>query len=528
MYANITRPITPADEMRREMARMNRNMLELAEGSRQNRRNERRHTIGILENIRSLMQKPPRAICLCIAVLTLCQLTPACSITNSISAMTESCVQKDAKTMECSFKQSLQLAFQARNQTNCVLLSDNDNRPFGAAVLSVPEIRLVCKPEIRFFTRDYVMKATSSKRCPLSGSCQYGTCSNISLQSHIPELGAANHMPGFSFCEDSPSCWLSGCFICNEPACLFYRTYANPVDEKIGTIFSCPSWEVQVIVNIDISHGSKISKHSVNLKLDSPQAAVDGLSLALISVTTPPATYLTNEFLTDDSRTAVLPRLAAAGAPQCDTRESAKEFNKSCTLKSSTCSCRSAGYQARCNCQTPNPMAYLRDRAALLPKVIGGTTLKQSQGIVYSETQISDLQLQLTMENFKMKVKTDFSQCFIEPSPLKGCGDCGQGAEFTYLCYTNRGEALAHVTCPSSNFSVHCDVSKVMRKTILTLPSGKLQEECELRCPDSKVKFVLRGDLHLASSRDLVIESLTSLNVSQPSFSVGQWLKVVG
>lgn len=46
IYANITKPITPVDEMRWEMARMNRNIFELAEGSRQNRRNERRHTIG--------------------------------------------------------------------------------------------------------------------------------------------------------------------------------------------------------------------------------------------------------------------------------------------------------------------------------------------------------------------------------------------------------------------------------------------------------------------------------------------------
>lgn len=517
------RPISPVEVMQGEVARMSQNLAEIA-------LNEVPGTSGttpnVLNNFRKIACRTMQNLFVLTFAAQTINLANACSISTSVTATTEQCVQSDELHMECSFRQSIMLSFPTQGQSNCVLFSNSEDRPFGNVKLTIPFSDKVCKKDTRFFTRDYVMKTSSSRRCVLVGSCGYETCGNVSLDTHISELGNfVNQAPGFTKCADTPGGWTAGCFVFH-PSCLFYRSYANAIDDKIGTVFRCVDWKTEISVHIEIQQSHKLQKEVVKLRLDEPQVEVKGISISLISLTSDTSTAILDEFVTDNIRTAVLPNYGDQFAPQCNTTEEAKAFNESCKISSTACECRPASNHASCDCREFRPMTYLSNKLSLLPKDVGGVRLKQVGGRVISETKAANIQLQLSMDGFKLKTKIDFSRCEIESSRLLGCGDCGQGAEFSYVCSTNFGESLGFISCPSANFSVHCTNEKIERKTHLTLPSGRFSESCMVRCPNSTSQIKISGMLHLAPNMDEVIDHFVASNFSEIQTTPIDWLIV--
>lgn len=528
MYVNYPSSSAPHTElMRREIQKLQENLagarqeLEAGQGVLQ-----RRGSGCLFGSLKSLAGSVANKMVIVAMLAGLLVATHACSVTTSLGSMTETCVQTGKDTMECKFRSSLLMSFQTGDHSYCVLLSDNNPKPIGHIRFTVSEVKLVCKPAIRYYTRDYKMSVTSSKRCLLAGSCQLGSCSNTTLQADIPELGAvATHSPGFTYCQDSSGCWTAGCFIC-ENSCLFYRVHATAIDDKIGTVYSCPSWEIEVSLKIEITRGNHTAVRMTSLRLDTPQLEIEGMSLVLTSLTMPPATYLNEEFITDGRRTALLPKSGSLRTLECDSVEAAHAFNNSCKLPASMCSCRAANNRAKCNCEERRPMLHLSDRASLVPNRIGSVLVKQNNGTVYTETSISDMQVQLSFDGFSLKTKVDNSKCSLEWTNLQGCGSCSVASELSYVCRTNQGESIGHVYCKTAKFAVHCDENGTQRKTYLGLPSGKFSESCRLICPNSATKHVIEGYLHLATDIDRTVETLISTNVSTSSSTLLEWLSV--
>lgn len=147
---------------------------------------------------------------------------------------------------------------------------------------------------------------------------------------------------------------------------------------------------------------------------------------------------------------------------------------------------------------------------------------------MYSETGTSNVQIQLSLDGIKLSTKIDDASCKLECSALVGCGDCGgDGAEFSYVCITSFGEALGHVFCAHTSFSVHCTKESVERRTLLSLPSGRISEACFLSYPNSNNSFMLNGLLHLAPAMDQILNKLVSSNVKRQTGSIWEgWFTV--
>lgn len=231
--------------------------------------------------------------------------------------------------------------------------------------------------------------------------------------------------------------------------------------------------------------------------------------------------------MTDNLRTAILPRHSSHLSVQCPSLAHAVAFNTSCLVPREICPyCTTVDKRAKCVCEPFRPLQYLNDSKAILPQRVGATVLKQQNGHVFSDTQLSDLQLQLSFDKLTLKTKMDFSQCSLEPVSLVGCGSCGSGATWSYFCTTDFGETLGHVFCPSSNFSVVCTSSKVLRQVILTLPSGRISEKCRLMCPHSVSEVPLQGSLHLAPNVDLMLATFVPTNATQTHGTLLDWFHV--
>jgi len=84
------------------------------------------------------------------------------------------------------------------------------------------------------------------------GSCSESKCGVVKLDTIVEELKVeSSSYPGFSYCSESCGCWACNCFSC-EAACLFYRVYAKPTS-SIFEVFSCPIWELNVLVKVKLS-----------------------------------------------------------------------------------------------------------------------------------------------------------------------------------------------------------------------------------------------------------------------------------
>uniref|UniRef100_A0AC34GHF8 Phlebovirus glycoprotein G2 fusion domain-containing protein n=1 Tax=Panagrolaimus sp. ES5 TaxID=591445 RepID=A0AC34GHF8_9BILA len=169
----------------------------------------------------------------------------ACSDVVSLSAIQESCLM-ESTGLSCTFNQQTLLSLSPHGQTSCLLLKNNRDENIGMVTLNVAKVAAYCKPHTLYFTREYIIKSKSSKRCRSAGSCHDSNCEETDLQTKISELnGEANDSPGYTYCAASCGCITCSCFYCS-PGCLFWRTYAIPKSEKIYEVFSCSSWEQRI------------------------------------------------------------------------------------------------------------------------------------------------------------------------------------------------------------------------------------------------------------------------------------------
>ncbi|KHN70739.1 Envelope glycoprotein, partial [Toxocara canis] len=155
-------------------------------------------------------------------------LSHACSISTLLQASQSSCLQYENGSFECILTTSARLMVAPQGQQSCLLLKDMNSRPLGTLTIQLKKIALRCKKKSLYFTRSFQMAVASSKRCSAAGSCSGNKCTNITIDTKLPEFEKhVNDAPGFTYCMESSGCAACGCFLC-DPACLFYRTYARP------------------------------------------------------------------------------------------------------------------------------------------------------------------------------------------------------------------------------------------------------------------------------------------------------------
>lgn len=186
-------------------------------------------------------------------------------------------------------------------QETCLIINTYEGTPLGTLKLYIDNIELKCHAKNAYFTRDFNMKVEAIKRCPKAGSCTGSKCHQYTSTSKIKEISdMANSRPGFTGCASVPGC-APTCFFCTD-ACLFFRTYAEPITETIYEVFECPLWSFQVraVVIMELNTGETF-KQEVMLE-PGIQSEWRNFKMTLVGVTDPPSPILSKMFLTDGTR----------------------------------------------------------------------------------------------------------------------------------------------------------------------------------------------------------------------------------
>ncbi|MCP3661158.1 MAG: hypothetical protein GY696_01475, partial [Gammaproteobacteria bacterium] len=180
-------------------------------------------------------------------------------------------------------------------------------------MIETKKIQIKCNKASEYFTRDFRLETSSVKLCPTVRSCSGHECPSITSDTKIDEIDKrVNSHPGVTSCTASCACAGCGCFYCTS-ACLFYRYFATPKSDTIYHIFSCPTWIYIVTVTTRFlkNNGNEVTTFSLE---PGKPAHMRGLSIALISVTSPPVPITGTKFLSDGTRTSIIESSTAGQA----------------------------------------------------------------------------------------------------------------------------------------------------------------------------------------------------------------------
>ncbi len=402
--------------------------------------------------------------------------------------------------MNCILTETTRLALVPQGQDTCLLVRDPNGEPLGTLSLEVEKITLECLVKNDYYTRSFNMKVDSSKRCSTQGSCTGNKCGDIHKDSKIDELsGTPNESPGFTYCAESCGCWACECFICTA-GCLFYRTYAVPATDTVYEVFSCPVWQFKVSATARITLQGETTSHNFDLR---PGTGITwrNMKLTLISITNPPVPILGSQFLTDGSKTVMVkasnggqPISGTIGELQCANREKASVFD--CYLPHDNCQCQPQETQASCYCTERTLESLFTEIEHVIPIQTQGISIFGSGRNLEAEYNgIASLEVQVSLEGFKLSTKIEKNKCVIKPIAFAGCYSCLTGAKLKFECHTDFGEALAHVKCGKGTFSTICTNVGVKATAAMTFSQAHVSETCEVNCPAGTTNFKIDGTL---------------------------------
>ncbi len=461
---------------------------------------------------RFIYQPKPTILATIIFFATFFPSAESCSAATMLTATTRDCTpwEKDESFQQCTLTEVTRLALVPQGQNTCLMIKKPDGTPLGTLKLQIEQIQMVCKKKNEYFTRSYKMDVVASKRCSHSGSCHGEKCNAYNKDSKIEELnGEAYKYPGFTYCQDSCGCWGCQCFFCDD-GCLFYRTYATPSSTTTYEVFSCPIWEFSIDVKLSM-HGSsgKITTHKLILK-PGIKMKWRNLEITLIGIVSPPTPILGKTFITDKTRTILAPTsnsgqpvAGTIGALQCSNEEAGKEF-KNCFLPHDICQCVPQGEKVSCTCANMDIEPLFEDAEYVLPLKMSGLTISNFESTVTAEFHsIASLEAQVSMTNLHLTFLSDKSTCKISPGQFEGCYSCITSAQLNYICTTDKGEALAYVSCGQGSFTAQCNASGINSTTTMAFHKAQIKEQCDVTCNGGTTNFQLEGTLTFVNKHQL-------------------------
>jgi hypothetical protein len=436
-----------------------------------------------------------------------------CSRIETMVAGKRSCVVKNSGGLrECTFSQTTQVGLSPQGQSSCLLFHTDEDKLASRMVFSIKSVGWQCKYKTRYFTRDVVGKYKSVHTCGGQTFSTSGACERIkplasTVESRPEEMDEITLQKlGILTCHRGCKC--AGCSDCTSCALstVLTKWYLEPTSSHIYEVGWCPDYDFRIDMDVQYIDSTEIKKEEVNLV---PGTIVKSsirpeVTFTLLSVSVPQAPALSQWFIKGPNSIAMIdgaietdPIRGTYSQLVCLTREGAAGL-RDCKF-ADVCLCSAGVSGDSCNCIDVGLDSYF-DSAKTLPRFVGDMEIfqdKKTSSIQVSRSGSTALTLQISALGYNITDVSDENTCVLTPVSLVGCYNCEAGAQFTFMCATNFGQAAARVLCSvGSPFSVMCEVSSTQQKIIrLFFSVPTINTVCTVSCPAGESSFGLQGSL---------------------------------
>ena len=190
-----------------------------------------------------------------------------------------------------------------------------------------------------------------------------------------------------------------------------------------------------------------------------------------------------------------------------------------CTLDPLACiNCQPVGNNVKCLChEIKSEQIFTMDNS--LPFDHNGLVIQEKDGQLMASPALTAATLELKLKGFKLKTEVQLNNCKIEKANLSGCYDCQRGTYLEVECFTDFGDSLANVICPSAKFFTQCSPKGTHKTLSLPFTHAEVDEQCDVYCGTSSSKFQLKAQLALP---EVTVDSDWTL-VGSPSIYPWTW-----
>ncbi|EFO98774.1 hypothetical protein CRE_02787 [Caenorhabditis remanei] len=394
-------------------------------------------------------------------------------------------------------------------------LDTDDDDIFLSLKIEAEAIIMQCNKHVIFYSRDHKLEWEYMKRCDTAGSCSIDKCVSIKPNEDLPELSnRAKSSPGYTSCAPGCGCVNCGCFYC-DPACLFYRYYAQPTSETLYEVSRCATWSPILRLKVTLNENSTIRQDLLpGVKFQLPGT---NISITAINLDNPPipahlAPFITaysdgyavwHSFTHTQPSAPGVPTRGLVGELHCATKSDAESFD--CTFDPALCRCVGFATKVSCECRTSKISDYkLENRLPFKGQHHTIQFDRQKERITIESVQDSLVALQVEAVNATINRQTTITRCTAtQIGSLSGCHSCEKGAKTTIGC-SSRTSIKALLDCPNFQTSIECGLKEVKTEIIMSISSDAKESmlvdfNCSVSC--GIVSLVqIRGQLDFEST----------------------------
>lgn len=473
-------------------------------------------------------------------IITLFVQIEGCDKVSSISASQNHCrIDPKSGYKTCSFDQTTLLNFSPGNQDLCMSFHDSNNTIIGNIIIKPIHFVSTCRKKSEYYTRDHEIVYETVTRCPWTSGCKGSSCSSINLNSSIPDLSnAANNAPGYSFCEDGRGCAHDGCGWCFKPSCRYYRYYVKPTTNTIYEVFSCSVWDTYLHLQINVETYNETSpsgmvtwNDSITIGSVKDYVSTDKrMTIGLVSRSIPPIPVLNDKFIHNGTRYAIFrgspsgrPIASQSGQLQCSSKQNAIDMK--CFFPLESCTCKTVNNVKKCTCHSIEERLNFDNRELAIPLTMAGFKLSSNTTVEAHITDISSVQIQITLKNFSIITSTTSNECSVSSSSvsLTGCFNCYSGAKLSLICSTSKTHSKADLNCPSFSTIIDCDSTNSTTNYTVHFKAQFISETCTVKCPSNTITFDINGNLQYIetiNSLDLNVKKIPSNMTIKSDFNI--------
>jgi len=238
-------------------------------------------------------------------------------------------------------------------------------------------------------------------------------------------------------------------------------------------------------MKLEVHLGSSTTESTIRVRPGLIATTPHQMKIQLDHISLPEMPERRRWFLTDGSRTAMIPSFLQSSVSQlrCPSRTLAKKLQ--CSLDVDVCDCHPAVDLMNCACKDGQQGERLLQEHGIEKDKKEGLRMDDYNDLIESIDSATQT-LRIELANFEVTKVVDGSECEMKSLSVSGCHSCKEGAQLQYQCHSSHGEVTGLLDCGRVLMEpIACSSTSSISNKSVHINQQRINETCRLTCPRS-------------------------------------------